>query len=63
MSEEDVAAQKGLVLAIKRLRREVKMRGEQVAKRGGLAVVSICAVEGGEQESTWGNLCRIAQGL
>lgn len=62
-TSEDVAAQKGLGLAVERLRRDVDMTREQVAKRGGLTIHTISAVESGEQEPTWGNLRRIAQGL
>jgi transcriptional regulator with XRE-family HTH domain len=62
-TSEDVAAQKGLGLAVERLRRDVNMTREQVAKRGGLTIHTISAVESGEQEPTWGNLRRIAQGL
>jgi len=39
------------------------MTPEQVATRGGLTLPTIGSVERGEQEPTWGNLRRVAQGL
>jgi len=46
-----------------KLRRDGGMSREEVAKRGGLTVSTIQSIEAGDQEPTWGNLRRIAQGL
>lgn len=48
---------------MEKLRRDGGMSREEVAKRGGLTVSTIQSIEVGDQEPTWGNLRRIAQGL
>lgn len=62
-SEEDEASQRGLGLAIEKLRRDGGLSPESVAKRGGITVPTIHAIESGDTEPTWANLRRIAQGL
>jgi len=44
-------------------RREGNLSRGNVATRGGPTVTTISAVESGNEEPTWGNLRRIAQGL
>lgn len=60
---EDVAAQKGLGFAIRRLRRDKGWSQATLGSHAELSAESVGNLERGEQEPTWGNLRRLAEGL
>jgi len=60
---EDVAAQKGLGFAIRRLRRDKGWSQVALGIHSELSEWAIGNLERGEQEPTWGNLRRLAEGL
>jgi len=62
-TEEDMAAQIGLGLAIERLRRERGWTRDKLAKRSHLTGKPISDVESARAEMTWGNLRLVARGL
>jgi transcriptional regulator with XRE-family HTH domain len=54
---------KGLGAVVTRARIANSWTADKLARRSGLTGNTIAAIESGEQEPTWGNLRRLAQGL
>lgn len=59
----DEAAQKGLGIAVHRVRGDKGLTPYGLADRAGLSITTILAIERGRQDTTWANLRRLAGGL
>lgn len=59
----DMAGYKGLGAAVHQLRQEKGLTPAQLANSAGLSGSTINAIERGTQDTTWGNLRRLAGGL
>ena len=59
----DEAARKGLGTAVHQLRGDKAITVDELAARADLTLRTITLIERGEQDTTWGNLRRLAGGL
>jgi len=61
--DEDARGLAALGAAIEALRTQAGLSAEELATRAELPPPSLAAIEAGEEEPTWGDLRRLAQGL